>query len=64
MTIMAVDKEIATPSSVDLQEIDATGLVLLPGVIDPQVHSREPGLEYKQDLLTASHVCPGGRLLF
>jgi dihydroorotase len=26
------------------KEIDAQGLTLLPGVIDPQVHFREPGL--------------------
>jgi dihydroorotase len=29
--------------------IDAKDLILLPGVIDPQVHFREPGLEYKED---------------
>jgi dihydroorotase len=42
------------------KEIDATGLVLLPGVIDPQVHFREPGLEHKEDLTTASHACAKG----
>jgi dihydroorotase len=42
------------------REIDATGLVLLPGVIDPQVHFREPGLEHKEDLITASHACAKG----
>jgi dihydroorotase len=40
--------------------IDATGLTLLPGVIDPQVHFREPGLEYKEDLFTASRSCAKG----
>lgn len=30
--------------------IDATGLHVLPGVIDTQVHFREPGLEHKEDL--------------
>jgi len=40
--------------------IDATGLTLLPGVIDPQVHFREPGLEYKEDLFTASCACAKG----
>lgn len=40
--------------------IDATGLTLLPGVIDPQVHFREPGLEYKEDLFTASRACARG----
>lgn len=32
--------------------IDATGLHILPGLIDSQVHFREPGLEYKADLET------------
>lgn len=40
--------------------IDASGLTLLPGVIDPQVHFREPGLEYKEDLHTASCACAKG----
>ncbi|BAU64724.1 dihydroorotase [Stanieria sp. NIES-3757] len=40
--------------------IDATGLTLLPGVIDPQVHFREPGLEHKEDLFTASCACVKG----
>ncbi len=43
-----------------IQEIDATGLTLLPGVIDPQVHFREPGLEHKEDLFTASCACAKG----
>lgn len=33
---------------------DATGLLVLPGVIDTQVHFREPGLEWKEDLETGS----------
>ncbi|NJL64921.1 MAG: dihydroorotase [Methylacidiphilales bacterium] len=41
-------------------EIDASGLTLLPGVIDPQVHFREPGLEYKENLFTASCACAKG----
>jgi len=32
------------------QAIDAAGLHVLPGVIDPQVHFREPGAEHKEDL--------------
>ena len=42
------------------KEIDAQGLTLLPGVIDPQVHFREPGLEHKEDLFTASCACAKG----
>lgn len=37
------------------REIDAQGLTLLPGVIDPQVHFREPGLEHIEDLLLPLH---------
>ncbi len=36
------------------QVIDARGLHVLPGVIDTQVHFREPGLEHKEDLATGS----------
>ena len=34
--------------------IDCTGLDILPGVIDTQVHFREPGLEHKEDLASGS----------
>ena len=33
---------------------DARGLTVLPGVIDTQVHFREPGMEWKEDLETGS----------
>jgi len=33
---------------------DCAGLHILPGVIDTQVHFREPGLEHKEDLATGS----------
>jgi len=42
------------------REIEAKGLTVLPGVIDPQVHFREPGLEHKEDLFTASCACAKG----
>jgi dihydroorotase len=35
--------------------IDCKGLHILPGVIDTQVHFREPGLTHKEDLETGSH---------
>jgi dihydroorotase len=40
--------------------VDAAGLHLLPGVIDDQVHFREPGLTHKEDLFTASRACAKG----
>lgn len=36
------------------QVIDVKGLTILPGVIDSQVHFREPGLTHKEDLETGS----------
>lgn len=40
--------------------IDATGLYLFPGIIDDQVHFREPGLEYKGDLYSESKAAVAG----
>lgn len=60
-TIVQVAPEILEIDlSGDALEIDAEGLTLLPGMIDPQVHFREPGLEYKEDLFTASCACARG----
>jgi len=35
-------------------EVDATGLVLMPGAIDLHVHLRDPGLTHKEDLATGT----------
>lgn len=40
--------------------VDGTGKHLLPGVIDDQVHFREPGLTEKEDLAHASRACAKG----
>ncbi len=40
--------------------IDASGCYLLPGVIDDQVHFREPGLTHKGDMLTESRAAVAG----
>jgi len=40
--------------------IDATGLLLLPGVIDDQVHFREPGLTHKGDIYSESKAAVAG----
>ena len=40
--------------------VDAAGLHLLPGVIDDQVHFRDPGLTHKEDLHTGSRACAAG----
>ncbi|MBL8816704.1 MAG: dihydroorotase [Planctomyces sp.] len=40
--------------------INARGLHLIPGVIDDQVHFRDPGLTHKEDLITGSRACARG----
>jgi dihydroorotase len=40
--------------------VDLKGLHVLPGVIDTQVHFREPGLEHKEDLETGSRAAAMG----
>jgi len=42
------------------ERIDAAGLHVLPGIIDSQVHFREPGLEHKEDLETGSRAAAMG----
>ncbi|MCU0963100.1 MAG: dihydroorotase [Pirellulaceae bacterium] len=42
------------------ESVDASGLYLLPGVIDDQVHFRQPGLTHKEDLRHASRACAKG----
>ena len=42
------------------EEIDATGFWLMPGIIDDQVHFREPGLTHKAELSTESKAAAAG----
>lgn len=44
----------------DCREIDATGLHLLPGVIDDQVHFREPGLTHKATIASEARAAVAG----
>lgn len=55
--IAAVD----APAGVRADEtVNADGLHLLPGVVDDQVHFRDPGLTHKEDLRTGSRACAAG----
>jgi len=54
-----VDIDVAIQTSVD-QVVEGRGKHLLPGVIDDQVHFREPGLTHKEDLSHASRACAKG----
>lgn len=54
-----VERDDAVPGADTV--VDATGLHVLPGLVDPDVNFREPGLEYKEGWLTgsAAAVCGG-----
>lgn len=56
-TVAAIDPASHTTADV---VIDATGLHLLPGLVDTHVHFREPGLTHKEDLHTGSLACAKG----
>jgi len=54
-------KKIATAIDIIADKtIDATGLYLLPGIIDDQVHFREPGLTHKAEIYTESKAAIAG----
>ena len=45
-------------------EIDLKGQIVLPGLIDPHVHFRDPGLTYKEDFRTGSMAAANGGFTF
>ena len=42
------------------EEINGEGLILIPGMIDDQVHFREPGLTHKAEIYTESRAAAAG----
>jgi dihydroorotase len=56
--ISKIESSIAAPDGVEV--IDANGRLLMPGMIDDQVHFREPGLTNKGDLATESAAAVAG----
>ncbi|MBP6334124.1 MAG: dihydroorotase [Bacteroidia bacterium] len=55
--IHKIEKDI---SAQNIEVIDASGLHLFPGVIDDQVHFREPGLTHKAEIYTESRAAVAG----
>ncbi len=49
-----------TPTSSSCEVIDASGKLILPGLIDDQVHFREPGLTHKACIKTESRAAVAG----
>ena len=56
--IAQVASHIETPDGAT--EIDGTGKILIPGLIDDQVHFREPGLTHKADIASESIAAIAG----
>jgi dihydroorotase len=55
--IERIDKNISDPEA---EVIDASGKYVLPGIIDDQVHFREPGLTHKADIYHESRAAVAG----
>jgi len=53
-------EESISAKSPDVEIIDAEGKYLIPGMIDDQVHFREPGLTHKADIETESRAAIAG----
>ena len=51
-----IDIDAGDHASAD-EVIECEGLHLIPGVVDDQVHFRDPGLTHKEDLATATRAC-------
>ena len=56
--IQKIDKNITADASMEV--IDASGLLVLPGCIDDQVHFREPGLTHKGNIASESRAAVAG----
>ena len=55
-----IEKIASTITVNNAEEVDLKGLWLLPGIIDDQVHFREPGLTHKANIATESRAAAAG----
>ncbi|MRR33626.1 dihydroorotase [bacterium] len=58
-SVTEIAPQIGNPAS-HIETIDATGLIVTPGLIDMHVHLRDPGLEYKEDIVTGTRAAAAG----
>lgn len=56
-TIVGVGENLTADGA---QIIDAAGKVVMPGLVDMHVHLREPGQEYKEDILSGTRAAAHG----
>ncbi|NTV48230.1 MAG: dihydroorotase [Geobacteraceae bacterium] len=56
--IKEIGKGLSAPAGVET--IDASGKYVVPGLIDMHVHLRDPGLEYKEDIISGTKAAVAG----
>jgi dihydroorotase len=56
--VKEIGKGLAAPA--ETETIDAAGLYVVPGLIDMHVHLRDPGLEYKEDIISGTKAAVAG----
>jgi len=56
--VQEIGKKLSAPAGSDV--IDATGKYVTPGLIDMHVHLRDPGLEYKEDIISGTRAAAAG----
>lgn len=56
--IISTGKNLPVPEGA--QVIDASGMVVAPGLVDTHVHFRDPGLTYKEDIITGAAAAARG----
>jgi dihydroorotase len=56
--VREIGKGLVAPAGADT--IDASGAYVVPGLIDMHVHLRDPGLEYKEDIISGTRAAAAG----
>lgn len=56
--VKEIGKGLSAPAGVET--IDAAGTYVVPGLIDMHVHLRDPGLEYKEDIISGTKAAAAG----
>src|ERR1700741_5133750 len=56
--VKEIGKNLKAPAGVET--VDATGKYVVPGLVDMHVHLRDPGLEYKEDIISGTKAAAAG----